>query len=107
MLCVLTVSIYLASDDCCACHINAMCAMSINPSLCVLTGSIHIPLGECHINAMCAMSINPLLCVLTRSIHISSGECCECDINAMCAMYADNVNILVLWADSVNNCYVC
>ena len=79
MLCVLTVSIYLASDDCCACHINAMCAMSINPSLCVLTGSI----------------------------HISSGECCECDINAMCAMYADNVSIPVVWADSVNNCYVC
>ena len=84
--------------------------MSINPLLCVLTGSIHIPSGECcecHINAMCTLSVNPLLCVLTRSIHIPSGECCVCHINAMCAMYADNANIPIVWADSVSNCYVC
>ena len=52
------------------------------------------------------MSINPLFCVLTRSIHIPSGECCDCHINDMRAMYADNVNIPVVWDDSVNNCYV-
>ena len=86
MLCVLTVSIYLASDDCCACHINAMCADYVNKPI-----------------VMCADGVN------THTFGWMSHKCYVCFVYKPIVMCADEVNthifgwMLWMW----HKCYVC